>query len=556
MVSRPTEAAGRLDDGWYPADGSPLATRIRILALVGPPLTAALALVLAWGTLMPGVGFWDTAEFQAVPPVLGTLHPTGFPAYAVLGWLASILLQPLGEPAFRMNVFSAICVAGAVGLTTVLVRQLTGRPVLAIAVGLLLFLTELTWNISTHADAHALHLFLLALVIVLLVGWEERASGGRDSDGGPADGPEPVDQRGRAGSDRWLIAAAAAYGVAVANHSLALLALPGIGLYVLAVEPGIFGRRGIVLRCLGAGLGVTALLFLELPLRAGPFRAPIVYGHPETLSGFLYVVFGQQFGGALVAAQGTLGARLGGLADLAATQLGILAPALPFAAAATILRRWRYAILTGPTLVLTCLFALLYDNADITRYYLGPLLIALTWLAILVDGVVRWGARVFDRAWTGPAPTGTRSVAALLVLEVAAAAIVLAPATAAADVTRSTVDESHDTAAAGWLDTTLRALAPDAVVISWWSFSTPLWYARDVEGRRPDITIIDDRTRLDENLGDVPDVIDHYLGRRPVYIIRLANETSVLAETYELAPLSDAMGSGLARVLRRRPDAP
>ena len=36
---------------------------------------------------MPGVGFWDTAEFQAVPPLLGTLHPTGFPAYAILGWL-------------------------------------------------------------------------------------------------------------------------------------------------------------------------------------------------------------------------------------------------------------------------------------------------------------------------------------------------------------------------------------------------------------------------------------------------------------------------------------
>ena len=48
----------------------------------------------------------------------------------------------------------------------------------------------------------------------------------------------------------------------------------------------------------------------------------------------------------------------------------------------------------------------------------------------------------------------------------------------------------------------------NAVVVSWWSYSTPLWYAQLVEGRRPDIDIIDDRTRLDRNLGDIYDVID------------------------------------------------
>ena len=542
MVSRAADPSpATLEDGWYPTRDASLAGWIRVLSLVGPPLAAGLVLVLAWQTLMPGVGFWDTAEFQAVPPVLGTLHPTGFPAYAVLGWLASVLLQPFGSPAFRMNAFSAICVAGAVGLTAILVRQLTGRPVLAVAAGLVLFLTDLTWRISTHADAHALHLLLLALVLVLLVAWEARA-------GGP-EGP-------RAGADRWLIAAAGAYGVAVANHSLALLAAPGIGLFVHSVEPGIFGRRGIVARCLAAGLGVAVLLFLELPLRAGPFRAPIVYGHPETLGGFVYVAFGQQFGGGLVSSQGPLGARFGGLVDLAAAQLGILAAALPFAALAVVLRRWRYAALTLPTFVLTCIFAVLYVNADITRYYLGPLLIAVTWLAILADGLVRRGARVVDWVRTGPPPTGSRSVAVLLAVEVAASAVLLAPAAAGADVTRWTVDKSHDTAAQEWLDTALAALEPGAVVISWWSFSTPLWYARDVEGRRPDITIIDDRTRLDQDLGDVPDVIDRYLGQRPVYIIRLADETSLLAKRYVLAPQTDPMDSGLAKVVGRRPVAP
>ena len=39
---------------------------------------------------------------------------------------------------------------------------------------------------------------------------------------------------------------------------------------------------------------------------------------------------------------------------------------------------------------MTCLFSASYVNADISRYYLGPLLIAWTWLAILGAVVVGW----------------------------------------------------------------------------------------------------------------------------------------------------------------------
>ena len=85
-----------------------MVTRAR-LARLGPPLlVAAVAFVACWAALLQGVAFWDTAELQAVGPLMGTAHPTGFPTYVLLGWLASVVLQPLGEPAFRMNVLSAI----------------------------------------------------------------------------------------------------------------------------------------------------------------------------------------------------------------------------------------------------------------------------------------------------------------------------------------------------------------------------------------------------------------------------------------------------------------
>ena len=82
------------------------------------------------------------------------------------------------------------------------------------------------------------------------------------------------------------------------------------------------------------------------------------------------------------------------------------------------------------------------------------------------------------------------------------------------------VDQSGTVWIHDWLDEAFTSIEPDAVVVSWWSYSTPLWYGQLVEHRRPDISIIDDRTRLDEHLGSITDVIEANLDTRPVYLIR------------------------------------
>ena len=127
------------------------------------------------------------------------------------------------------------------------------------------------------------------------------------------------------------------------------------------------------------------------------------------------------------------------------------------------------------------------------------------------------------------------------------------PSVSAAPYTWHAVDESRATLAQDWVDGVLDELQPNAVVLSWWSFSTPLWYAREVEGKRRDVTIIDDRTRLDNHLGDVTTVIDTYLGRRPVYIIRPYDEMLQLDLRYVLQPLPDSISSGLSLVIQPRP---
>ena len=202
------------------AGDDPIRTRLLPALVVG-----LVALAAAWVALLPGLAFWDTGELQAVAPLMGTAHPTGFPTYVLLGWLASVLLQPFGEPAFRMNLFSAICLAVAAGVTVDLVRKLTGWTILGMVGG-----HRPRADSDRVGDRDPRRGALPPSrpprhPAVLLVTWDERVAGAREG------------HRGDRG-DRYLVAAASVFGLAVGNHSLTLLLAVPVGLYVLAVDAG------------------------------------------------------------------------------------------------------------------------------------------------------------------------------------------------------------------------------------------------------------------------------------------------------------------------------
>ena len=522
---------------------------VTALRRTGPPLiVAVIALVAVRAAMLPGLAFWDTAELQAVGPLMGTAHPAGFPTYVLLGWLASVVLQPFGEPAFRMNLFAGLCLAAAAGITVDLVRALTGSMLLGMLAGIGLALTPVAWSIGTHAEAHALHLAFVALLLRLLVAWEARSLE-RDAGGAPSDRGDPSTR-----GDRFLVAAAIVFGLSVGNHSLTLLLALPVVVVVRLVYPGVWQDRRLVALCIGAFVASVVLVYLELPFRAGPFRAPLVYGRPETWDGFWYVVLGEQFRANVVDPFGDLPGKLGALVDRTVVQFGVLAPLLPVAFAATVSRRPRYAALTGLAVGITCFFAASYQNADIGRYYLGPVLMAWTWLAILGAATIELVAGVLGRREVWPVGERTsRPRRRRAAITLAVVVILLVPTGLAIPARFATVDARNDRAAELWVDRALRVMDEGAVIVSWWSYSTPLWYAQRVEGRRPDLVIIDDRTRLDEGLGDITDVIDVHLGRHPVYVIRDDPlEVALLADRYELIPIDGRDAHSLTQVVGRR----
>ncbi len=100
-------------------------------------IPAGLAFVLYFVTLSPTINFTDSGELVTVAWTEGIAHPPGYPLYTIVGSLFAHL--PLGDPAWRMNLLSALFAALGVGLFYSLItetitgmagfqRTLTPRP--------------------------------------------------------------------------------------------------------------------------------------------------------------------------------------------------------------------------------------------------------------------------------------------------------------------------------------------------------------------------------------------------------------------------------------------
>jgi len=114
-------------------------------------------------------------------------------------------------------------------------------------------------------------------------------------------------------------------------------------------------------------------------------------------------------------------------------------------------------------------------------------------------------------------------------------------------------DRHADHDAERWVAAVHQILPADAVIISWWSYSTPLWYHRWIEGERPDVKIIDERNVLDDGYGTIGNAVETFLGRRPVYIVPPSWEMDAILASWEIETIQTYPGyTELWRVVGRR----
>src|SRR5512141_1535941 len=87
----------------------------------------AVSFVAYLRTLLPGIAFGDWGEMQTVPHILGVAHPTGYPTYVLIAWLAELV--PIGSVAFRANLLSAVFVSATLATVALIAMRIGTRPV-------------------------------------------------------------------------------------------------------------------------------------------------------------------------------------------------------------------------------------------------------------------------------------------------------------------------------------------------------------------------------------------------------------------------------------------
>jgi hypothetical protein len=502
------------------------------VAFMAAVVTAA-AFAIYLRTMLPSTGFWDTGEAQTVPATFSIFHPTGFPLYTIVGWAWSQL--PLGDGvAWRMNLLSGVCVALAAGLVTLSTGLLIAergrwlRPAAAAIAGAAFAFASEPWENAGRADIHAINVLFVALIVWLLLTWAAAVR---------ARSPR---------ADRWLVAASLAFGLGIAAHPLVGLTAFGIGAWLIVVDRHLWRRPGLVAVCAGAiaiGLSLYATIYLRAIVAPAP---PLFYAHPDTWERFRYLVFAEQFSHLF----SDFHAPLAQLAAKWADAERVLAAQFPTpgwlvaAIGASVLaaRRPGAFAFFGLVAIANVLYAMNFRDGDIDRYYLPTVVVAAPMIGIAaaataatVAGPVRDAAR--GLLATPRAGRRAGATAAWLVLAIAA---VLPAASLVAGYAAH--DQSQNREADAWVASVYAQLPPNAVVVGWWSYSTPLWYHRWVLGERPDVTIIDERNILDDGYRTMRNAIRSFYGERPVYVVPPDWEYRTLTTDWETRTVSTYPG--------------
>ena len=461
-------------------------------------------------TLAPTVLVGDGGEFQFVPYLLGVAHPTGYPLYTILGWLWSHLL-PVGDVAYRMNLFSAFGAALAVALlyplTRSLLRQtlpplsLSIRRLIAIAAASTFAVTPTLWSQAIIAEVYGLHLFFVVLIFYLLLIWGE--------------GRQP----------RHLLLAALAFGLSMTHHSTTLLLAPAILAYLLLVDRRLFLDWRFLLKCVLLLL-VPLLLYFYIPLRAPdtPYlRLPLAAGrelvlYENTLPSLVDFVLGGPFSSS-VDFSVDLGERLtmawGFLRDevswagviLALVGVAGLVTATSWAGfrredGADSAGRLAILVFTALAYVVSVAFNLVYTIGDIYVMYIPSYLIIVLWVAVAIGMGVSLARKI-------------RAASAVLVLCYLALPLGLLVSNYAA------LDQSGNTAArTGWQTILAEPVPSGAILLSNdRNEIMPMWYFQYVDRQRTDLLGLYPQITVDyPALGDVLDLA--LSTGRPVYLIK------------------------------------
>jgi len=228
---------------------------------IAAAIAAAVMFLLYFATIAPSTWMWDTGEYMAAVKVLGLPHPPGNPLFVLLANAFAQLPLP-GSYAQHINTLAALTSAAAAGIWFLVTERIVSswleekwQRVTVASLGTLIGGTAFTvWNQSVvNEKVYTVSLLFFAIVSWLTLTWMDDSRGPR--------------------ANRKLLLILYLLGLGYTNHPAGFLALPAVGIAVVAM------RWRILLDWRLAGKGVALLAlgltpFLFEPIRSAHF--PII----------------------------------------------------------------------------------------------------------------------------------------------------------------------------------------------------------------------------------------------------------------------------------------
>ncbi len=252
-------------------------------------LAGTAALILFYLSSAPTITWihdsQDSGELAACAFTGGIPHPTGYPLYMMLGWLATHVMSWLepGRAMVMLSVLSGALAAGIIARTSSLAIRLVWRknevsPAMAgwcgAAAGAYAAINPLIWSQSVVCEVYSLAILLQALVWYFLVMHLECC-----------------EREDTAGSQGKLYCLWFSIGLVIAHH------LAGAGILLPVIIILLMCRNGQPIKnLLKAVLAVIPglLMYLYIPVRS--VANPVLdWGNPENIRNFLQHVSGHQY---------------------------------------------------------------------------------------------------------------------------------------------------------------------------------------------------------------------------------------------------------------------
>ena len=393
----------------------------------------------------------DGGDFLAAALTGGIPHPTGYPTYTLL--LRAFEQLPISTAYFRGSLFSAISASLTVLLVSVWIARKShysqaGR-VGSLVGGTALGFSPLFWSQAVIVEVQALQ----GLFVILMIWWITFLA-----------------EDGLSRFKKWsCLALALVGGLSLGNHLTILFLLPIVGL--AAWQAKRIGQPPNWLLAQAAVFGAGLLIYAYLPLAASR-NPPVVWGNPETVNGFWWVVSGSLyqgmvFGVSLVQAGGRIfeWGRLF-LAEFTLPAMIAVLWSLRLKNAWPI--RWGLVWV----FLIYSVFYFSYASRDAVVYLIAPWIIASVWIGEGVARLWQWRTREFA-------------------IGVLTSGIILFCLVARVPLAWGQVDPARDRETVKMLEEAFARIPQNAILITWADEDTfPIWYSHFGLGMRPDLHVI------------------------------------------------------------------